>query len=128
METKVKKFLDTLTPKKKKLAMKVRDIVIRSDSSVKEDIKWGNLTFISNGNLALIYTYKTVDYINFGFFKATSLSDPKVLLEGTGKGMRHMKIHDEKEIDEKQIVAWMREAVRLNEQDMKKPTARKSPK
>lgn len=87
----------------------------------------GNLTFISNGNLAFIYTYKTVDYINFGFFKATSLSDPKGLLEGTGKGMRHVKIHNEKEINEQQIVAWVREAIRLNRQDKKKPTARKSP-
>jgi len=29
------------------------------------------------------------------------LPDPKRLLEGTGKGMRHIKIHSEKDINQK---------------------------
>jgi hypothetical protein len=119
MEEKVKRFLDTLGPKKRRLAMRVRAIVLESHPSIKEDIKWGNLTFISNGNIAFVYAYDTVDYINLGFFKATQLSDPKKLFEGTGKGMRHVKLHDEEEINHEQIKAWVREAVRLNKLSMK---------
>ena len=119
MEDKVKRFLDALTPKKRSLAMRITAIVLKSHPSIKEDIKWGNLTFVSNGNIAFVYTYDRGDYINLGFFKATQLSDPKRLFEGTGKGMRHININDEKEINHKQVKAWVREAVKLNELGMK---------
>jgi hypothetical protein len=42
------------------------------------------------------------------------LPDPKRLLEGTGKGMRHLKIPSEKDINKKQIISWINEAIRLN--------------
>jgi hypothetical protein len=32
-------------------------------------------------------------WINFGFYKGASLPDPLGLLEGTGKQLRHIKIH-----------------------------------
>jgi hypothetical protein len=31
-------------------------------------------------------------YVNLGFYRGTSLPDPVGLLEGTGKGLRHVKI------------------------------------
>jgi hypothetical protein len=46
------------------------------------------------------------------------LPDPKRLLEGTGKGIRHLKIHSEKEINKKQIISWIKEAIKLNAKDM----------
>jgi len=77
MEAKIKEFFDKLPSKKNELAMKLREIILKSDSSIKEGIKWGNLTFISNGNLTFIYSYDTTDYINLGFSKGTALTDPK---------------------------------------------------
>jgi hypothetical protein len=32
-------------------------------------------------------------HVTFGFAFATSLADPENLLEGTGKNMRHVKLH-----------------------------------
>jgi hypothetical protein len=37
------------------------------------------------------------------------------LLEGTGKGMRHVKIKSEKDIDVLQIKSWTRATMKLNE-------------
>jgi hypothetical protein len=31
-------------------------------------------------------------YVNLGFYQGALLVDPKRLLEGTGKGLRHVKI------------------------------------
>lgn len=41
------------------------------------------------------YTYilPHKSWVNLGFFRGGSLDDPKGLLEGTGKNMRHVKIH-----------------------------------
>ena len=38
-------------------------------------------------------------HVNVGFFRGAELSDPKGLLEGTGKFMRHVKLRPDAEID-----------------------------
>lgn len=122
MDRKIKAWLEELPKKKLDLALKVRDIVLKVDSSIKENTKWGNLTFLYNGNIAWILNYPQKEYINFGFFRATELSDPKGLFEGSGKGLRHVKILGEENIDADQFVLWVKEAIGLNH---KKPLARK---
>ena len=47
-------------------------------------------------DMTSICTFKTIDYLNFCFFKATKSSDSKRLFEGTGKGIHHVKIKSEK--------------------------------
>lgn len=126
MEPKIKEFLESLPPAKRKLAMRVREIVLKTDPSIKEAVKWGNLTFTSNGNLAFIYTYNTKDYINLGFFKGTELSDPGGLLEGTGRTMRHTKIQEEAAINEGQISRWIKQALEINRLDTR-VSKKKSP-
>ena len=109
-------FLSSLTEEKRRLAEMVRKIVLDADKKIEETIKWGNLAFIKNRkNIAFVYTYDKAPYINFGFVKATSLKDPNGLFQGTGKGMRHVKIYSKKDIDKNQFTAWLKEAVQLEE-------------
>lgn len=115
MEPKIQAFFTKLPAEKRTAAMMLRDIILSADKKITESIKWGALTFIYKGNIAFVYTYKQVDYINLGFHKAIQLSDPKKLFEGTGKGMRHIKIGSEKDIPVKQLKAWAKEAMKLNE-------------
>ena len=115
MDAKIEKFLLHLPPEKRQPAMMVRDIFLRTDKKITESIKWGNLTFLYKGHLAFVYTYKQVNYINVGFMQAVSLSDPKKLFAGTGKGMRHIKIYNEKDIPKIQLKKWIKEAMVLNE-------------
>lgn len=122
MDRKIKAWLDELPKKKRDLPLKVRDIILMVDPSTKEDIKWGSLTFLHNRNIAWILNYPQREYINFGFFRATELSDPKGLLEGSGKGLRHVKISGKENIDVQQFIVWVKEAIELNQ---KKPLARK---
>ena len=113
-DARVADFLSNLPEEKRKLAEIIRRTVLQADKKVEETIKWGNLTFVKNSkNIAFVYTYDKGSYINFGFLKATSLKDPKGLFQGTGKGMRHVKIYSEKDIDKKQFTAWVKEAVQL---------------
>ena len=34
------------------------------------------------------------DHVNLGFYRGALLADPRGLLEGTGKGLRHVKVRD----------------------------------
>ena len=116
MDKAIEDFLAKLPEEKRLPAIKIRDIFLKTSSKVEETIKWGNLTFVcGKTHLAFVYTYKTVDYINLGFMQATSLQDPKNLFEGTGKGMRHIKIRTVKDIPVTQVKAWINETVQLAE-------------
>ena len=115
MDTKIEKFLLSMPEEKRILVLKVRDIFLRTDKKITEAIKWGNLTFVYKGNVAIVYTYKKVNYINLGFLRAIELSDPRKLFEGTGKGMRHLKIYSEKDIPKVQLKKWIKEAMNFKD-------------
>jgi hypothetical protein len=114
MDPKIQQFLAALPEAKREVAMNIRDLILASDPKIKEAIKWKQLTFVcGKTNLAFIYTYPGVDYMNLGFLQATSLTDPKNLFEGTGKGMRHIKLYSVKDIPAAQVKKWVKEAVGL---------------
>lgn len=95
--------------------MQLRDVFLSADKKVEEAIKWKQLTFIYKGDLAFIYSISKGEYVNLGFMQAVKLSDPKKLFEGTGKGMRHIKVYKPKDIPVRQIKSWVKEAMKVNE-------------
>jgi hypothetical protein len=115
MDPKIQQFIASLPEHSREPAMRLRDIFL-AIPGITEAIKWNALTF-SNGktNLAFIYTYKGMNYINLGFMQATALADPKKLFEGTGKGMRHIKVRTVKDIPAPQVKKWIKEAVKMAE-------------
>lgn len=50
-------------------------------------------------------------HINLGFYHGTSLSDPSGLLEGTGKKLRHIKLHNVADARRSEVVALLSEAI-----------------
>ena len=116
MDAKIEKFFLQLAPGKRQSAMLIREIVLNTDKKITESIKWGNLTFIYKGNIAFVYTFPQVEYINLGFMNAVNLSDPTKLFTGTGKRMRHIKIFSDKDIPKMQLKKWIKEAILINDQ------------
>ena len=51
------------------------------------------------GNAAFGYVNAFKDHVNVGFFRGAEIADPKGLLEGTGKMMRHVKLRPECEVE-----------------------------
>ncbi|HVU15311.1 MAG TPA: DUF1801 domain-containing protein [Candidatus Didemnitutus sp.] len=51
------------------------------------------------GEVAFGYVNAFKAHVNVGFFRATDLPDPKGLLVGTGKSMRHVKLEPGQAID-----------------------------
>jgi len=87
----------------------LRLFVKRVEPKLKESVKWGNGCWIgSRGPVA--YVYSATGYVQFGFFNGSSLKDPKGLLEGKGKFVRHTKVHDAFEIDERAFAALLKQA------------------
>jgi len=51
------------------------------------------------GDAAFGYVNAFTAHVNAGFFRGTELADPRGLLEGTGRFMRHVKLRPDRPID-----------------------------
>ena len=51
------------------------------------------------GDAAFAYVNAFTSHVNVGFFCGVELADPRRLLEGTGKFMRHVKLRPEVEVN-----------------------------
>ncbi len=98
--TSVEEIVSGLDEETAALIGKLRSLAKKTLPDVVETVKWGNITYLLGGkNLAWIIIYK--DHVDFGFFRGAELDSP--LLEGTGKGLRHIKIKNKSDIDEAEI-------------------------
>ena len=59
---------------------------------------------------AFAYVNAFKSHVNVGFFRGAELSDPKRLLEGTGKFMRHVKLSPERNINVKALMNLIKTA------------------
>lgn len=62
------------------------------------------------GEIAFGYVNVFTSHVNVGFFQGTELPDPKGLLEGTGKLMRHVKIRLGDPIDDAALTSLIENA------------------
>src|SRR5262249_77567 len=51
------------------------------------------------GDAAFAYVNAFTAHVNVGFFRGAELADPKGLLEGAGKFMRHVKLRPQRDVD-----------------------------
>jgi hypothetical protein len=102
-------YLRDQSPKNQTIIRALRRFVKRVEPGLSEAVKWGNGCWVgSHGPVA--YVYSAVDYVQFGFFRGSSLKDPKGLLEGKGEYVRHAKVRTPSAIDERAFAALLRQA------------------
>ncbi len=110
----VDQFIQQMAAEQQEIANKLRGLIRKTAKSLKESIKWGYPSFGGKGNVCSIIPYP--DHVNLAFFRGAELDDPNELLEGTGKGMRHVKISSAKDIRRRAITDLIRSAVSLDQE------------
>ena len=63
---------------------------------------------VNNAAFAYVNAFKA--HVNVGFFRGAELDDPRDLLEGNGRFMRHVKVRPGERMDEKGLHALVRTA------------------
>jgi uncharacterized protein YdeI (YjbR/CyaY-like superfamily) len=107
---------------------KIRKLFHQSCPDVQETIKWSFPHFEYKGLLGSMAAFK--QHVSFGFWKGQLMSDPKKLFQGVGNtsmtGVRVTSLADLP--DDKTMLEYIREAMRLNEQGVKPPKPAKKAK
>ena len=98
------------SPRNQTIIRALRKFVKQAEPGLSEAVKWGNGCWIgSQGPVA--YVYSAPEYVQFGFFHGATLKDPKGLLEGEGKFVRHTKVRGRSDIDARAFAALLKQAV-----------------
>ena len=105
------RYLADQRPKNQTIIKALRKMVKRLAPHLDESVKWGNGCWVK-GKDPVCYVYSDTDYVQFGFFRGSALSDPGKLLEGKGKFVRHVKVRRASAIDERAIGALLKQAAR----------------
>ena len=100
MDNKVKEYIEKQKSPQKEIILKVREIFLETLPNCNEKSAWGVVTF-SEGKF-YIASMKTRVHVGFAI---NGLNKDEIsMFEGSGKTMRHIKIHSLNEIDEEKLV------------------------
>ena len=102
-------YLKDQSPKNQAIIRALRRFVKRVQPGLDEAVKWGNGCWLGRDG-PVAYVYSATGYVQFGFFRGSSLKDPKGLLEGSGRYVRHTKVRASSGIDERAFAALLRQA------------------
>jgi hypothetical protein len=103
-------------PRLRPLCQALRNLVAALDGDFVE-VVWPRQEIASFGvgpkKMTEHYAYIGVhrSYVNLGFYHGALLKDPTCLLEGTGKRLRHVKIHNPAEVMNAALAELLREAI-----------------
>ena len=106
-------YVKKLRPLLRKIVQVLREIIREAAPEAEEVMMWNRPWYRQNGRVC--YISAATNHVTFGFAQGVHLADPKGLLEGTGKGMRHVKIRSVTEIRKETLRGWVKEAIQLNQ-------------
>ena len=116
MNQKVKNLLDYWeidNPALYEIANSVRTRILQLFDTVDEEVKYGGILFAAPEPFCGIFVYK--QHVSVEFSHGAKIVDPHGLLEGKGKGRRHLKLHTFEDIENKHLTDYLRLAQKAAE-------------
>jgi len=110
---KIKTFLDGLMltdPDKYDILVAIRERVYEVWPQITEKMMYGGVLFSNDSEMFCgIFSYK--DHVTMEFSNGYLMKDPNKHLEGRGKYRRHLKFFNKADINEKEIIFYLKQAV-----------------
>ena len=110
----IETWFDNLRPEQHDMARRLRSLVQSAAPELVPSVKWGNLMFTHEGTHAVAMVMHK-DHANLQVFNGVSLIDRFPELEGTGRGMRHIRFRYRLPIDEDLVRQLVQACVELME-------------
>ena len=99
-----------LSSQQREIVGKLRAIVKETLPQAVESVKWGHPVYVYKGKNIITLMFFD-DHTNYGLFMGARLKSER--LEGTGKGLRHVKVYGVKDVDEKEFSRLAMDAAKL---------------
>jgi hypothetical protein len=117
---KVDAYIEDAPEHAKPILKKLRRLIHKASPKIEETIKWGVPHFECNGIVCGMAAFK--NHVGFGYKKSSLLSDPHGLFKDKPQSMCSLKITRPADLPaDEVIIAYTKEAVRLNEEGVKSP-------
>jgi len=91
------------------IAQRWFEVMRRCGDDVRELLHDGHPTACV-GDAAFAYVNAFKAHVNVGFFRGAEIADPKGLLEGNGKFMRHVKLRPQQDVDAAALIKLIQTA------------------
>ena len=82
-------WFDAVPEKQRAILVELRKLILSAAPGIVEEFKWSRPCY-STAKGMFCYLQRTKNHVSLGFQKGAALKDPKKLLEGEGKDMRHI--------------------------------------
>lgn len=90
------------------LVQALREAVLGLGESVTEEVKYGGLLFSASKPFCGIFSYTR--HVSLEFSEGAALPDPHRVLEGQGKGRRHIKLVSVQDIAARHVAQYLKPA------------------
>jgi hypothetical protein len=109
-------LLHSVDPTLAQIAYRLREIIIKLHPQAVEVVRLGdNAASYGLGpkkmSEAYCYIMPQKQWVNLGFYHGVALPDPQGLLEGSGKRLRHVKVHSLAAIEQPAVSALVAAAL-----------------
>lgn len=124
----VTRYIEKAAPFSRPILEKIRNAFHKGCPDVEEVLKWGVPHFEHKGVLGGMAAFK--QHVGWGFWKAKLMDDPEGVLRAVGDGaMGGLRVTEASQLPSgKVLVAYVREAVRLNDEGIKlEPRTKRQP-
>lgn len=83
----------------------VRALVKKTFKSASEEVKYGGILFSSGVHFCGVFAYK--EHVSVEFGAGAKITDAIGLLEGSGKGRRHLKLKSVADVESKRLAEYL---------------------
>lgn len=108
----VQAYIAAMPGWKRKVGEQLDALIVRAVPKVRKSVKWNSAFYGIDGNGWFLGFHCTTNYVKVAYFKGASL---RPMPPGTSKQkeVRYLHIHEQDELDEKQVMDWVKQAAAL---------------
>ncbi|MGA8435666.1 MAG: DUF1801 domain-containing protein [Methyloceanibacter sp.] len=113
----VQAYIAAMPGWKRDVGRRLDALIARTVPGVRKAVKWNSPLYGIEGQGWFLGVHCFTKYVKVAFFRGTSLR-PVPPVESKSKDTRYLDIHEEGQLDESQLAAWVKQASQLRGERM----------
>jgi hypothetical protein len=113
LNSSVTEYIEKLDSPQRETCQALRGVIESEFPQLREDFKWSRPVYGAD-SADICYFVALKNDVNFGFNQGAELDDPKGILKGTGKQMRHIKLKKSDDIDRDYLTRLIQQAIDIS--------------